>query len=71
LNRLQLGLLTLLARGDDPARAQAQLEPARRAEFRDGPARAEDTSLDASRALGLLRTHLRGVREALAGAREP
>jgi dTDP-4-dehydrorhamnose reductase len=68
VNRLQLGLLTLLARGDDPVEAQARLEPARRADFRAGPPRAEDTSLDASRALALLRTPLRGVRQALTGA---
>lgn len=62
LNRLELAQLVCRAHGVDPA-------PLRGARSADLPGdRPQDASLDSSRAAGLLRTRLRGIREVLGAA---
>jgi len=68
LNRLELGLAILAARGLTPAEAAERVRAALRADLGLAELRPRDACLDASRARALLATPLRAPRAALTGA---
>lgn len=68
VSRLQLGLAVLVGRGLPPAEIGRLVRARRRAQAGSDPPRPEDTSLDARRALRLLRTRPSGLRDGIARA---